>query len=311
MKKWIAFTVAAVALMFGTAHAQEGLVISTGGEGGTYNKFFNEMLKVCQAPPLNEWRGKDSKPSSGSVVNLDNLLSNQANVAFMQMDVLYAKRFIDDVTDADNLKTLMVLYPESVHIVAKNNNFINSFSSLGNKKVGAWGGSIVTARVLFAKTNTRPYQLREYPDKDTAMKAFWNDKDSLDAVIAVGGQPLAWVKDLNPQQYKLVPFDRTDPGVFEVYRQSTLNYGNLGGAVKSISIDSSLVTRDYKSKQKVQDLTGFRKCIVENLDTLRETTGNHPMWEKVDPNDKGKWPYYEPALAEMKPAPKAAPARKK
>jgi TRAP-type uncharacterized transport system substrate-binding protein len=314
MKKIIAVYAALVVLVLtGVALAQEGLVISTGVDGGTYSKFFNEILRVCPQPPITEWRQpKTNTPASGSVMSLDNLLSNTANVAFMQMDVMYAKRFIDDVTDVDNLKTLMVLYPESVHILTKNNGFVNNFSNLGNKKVGSWGGSTITARVLFAKTGVRPFQLREYPDKDSALKALYQDKDSLDAIIAVGGQPLGWLKDLNPQQYRLVPFDRTDQSVADVYRPATLNYGNLGGAVKSISTDSSLVTRDYKSKGKVADLVALRRCIVENLDMLRETTGNHPMWEKVNPNDHGKWPFYEPAITEIKkPAAPAAPAKKK
>jgi hypothetical protein len=43
----------------------------------------------------------------------------------------------------------------------------------------------------------------------------------------------------------------------------------------------------------VTPLLQLRSCIVKNLQVLRETVGNHPKWQQVNPDIKGPWPYFE------------------
>lgn len=268
------------------------LVVTTGSEGGTYYRFFNEISQVCAQPPL------IVKISKGSRENLDNLLGNQANLGFIQADVLFGRKIIENDPEVDNIKTLLVLYPEEVHLLVRaGNQYIQRFSDLGNKKVGSWGGSTVTAWVTFAKTQVRPIKLQEFPGYQDAIQAL--DKGAIDAILAVGGQPLDWIRKL-PGDYRLVPFDRPEQ-VRDVYEPAILSYANLNqSGIRTVTTQTLLVTMNYKTPEKVRALTGLRKCIAENLDALRETTGNHPKWRLVNVGAKGTWPWFDGEAAKGK-----------
>ena len=284
MKKlFLSLALCLIFSLFATSsYAAGDLIISTGSPNGTYKAFYDQIGKVCSQPGLVE------KPSAGSRKNLEALLGNEANVGFVQEDALWAAKLIDNAPDIDTLKTLMVLYPEELHIIALRTSNINRFSDLGNKKVVTWGGSMVTTRILSSRTGVR-FALFESKNEVDAMK-FLND-GKVDAIIAVGGQPLPWIK-LLPNKFKLVEFDRFDR-VNDIYNKTNLNYTNLSNSgVPSIATNSMLVTIDYKTAGKVEDLSDLSNCILNNLDELKEGTGNHPKWRQVSAEAKAKWPMY-------------------
>jgi TRAP-type uncharacterized transport system substrate-binding protein len=281
------------------ADTLDPLVVTTGGATGTYARFFNETLRVCSQPPLSEWKNKEGQPSDGSRTNIDNLLGNTANIGFVQTDALFARKTIDNDPEVERIKVLLTLYPEEVHILTRSAT-IHRFSDLGNKKVRAWGGSHLTGLVLFYKTGIRPAQFFPVPNAAAAVTQV--DKGDADAIISVGGQPLDWVLNLPSQGWKIIPFDMVDR-VRDVYDVATVQYKNLSPTgVKTVTTQSLLVTMDYRSKPKVAALTALRRCILENLDTLRETTGNHPKWRLVSEKNESVWPVYAPVVA-PKPAP--------
>lgn len=279
----------AVPAMFGAAQRvmaqSQPLTVSTGVESGTYHRFFNEITQVCSNPPL------VARPSKGSRENIDNLLGNIANLGIVQSDVLFARKIIDNDQEVDNIKTLMVLYPEEVHFITKSNNqYIHKFSDLGNKKVAAWGGSVITGWVVFARSGVRPIQFRDVPGPNEAMAML--DKGEIDAILAVGGQPLGWLRNATAP-YKLVPFDRFEQ-VKDVYDAAVLSYSNLNqSGIKTITTQAILVTMNYRTKDKIAAVTALRQCITEKLEEIRETTGTHPKWRLVNPEFKGTWPFYE------------------
>jgi hypothetical protein len=53
-----------------------------------------------------------------------------------------------------------------------------------------------------------------------------------------------------------------------------------------------LITREYKTPKFVAALRKFRQCFFDNLDELKETPGTHKAWQKVDPANHGRWPWY-------------------
>jgi len=270
------------------AGQQKPLIVSTGDPSGTYVRFFNEVSKTCPAPPT---RGMTSQ---GSVQNLERVINNEANLGFVQIDVLFAKRLIEHDPSVEHIRTLLVLYLEEVHILIPSSSAssIRDFTDLAGKRIGAYGGSDITARILFAVTKVVPASMQDFSGPTEAVRALGG---TIDAVLGVGGKPLPWVAALN-SSYKLVPFNEYAE-VSNIYFQGLLDYSNLDqpGGVRTIAVPSLLITRDYTIPEMVTPLLALRSCIVKNLETLRETVGNHAKWGQVDPANRGPWPYFYPA----------------
>jgi TRAP transporter TAXI family solute receptor len=263
------------------------LIVATGDPGGTYVRFFDEIQKACPDPPL---RGV---PSKGSVENLERVMNNEANVGFVQIDVLFAKRLVDHDPAVENIRTLLVLYLEEIHIIipATSASTIKDFVDLAGKRVGVYGGSDITARILFAITKVAPASLRDFSGPQDALRALGT---SVDAILGVGGTPLPWVAALT-SKYKLVPFNEYAK-VSNIYFPAVLDYSNLDqpGGIQTIGVPSLLITRNYQIPEMTTPLVNLRNCIVKNLETLRETVGNAPKWGQVDPSMRGPWPYFQP-----------------
>lgn len=296
MKKLFAFI--ALSLLAAIAGAQQ-LQVSTGAaKGSTYTDMFAAMGKYCGTQialvPV---------PSSGSVENLDRLVGNAVNAAFVQSDMLSLRGMTEDL---GNIKTLLALHPETVHFVAPQRSGLKSggvmgvggqevviqdIGQLAGLRVGAAGGSVVTAKVVKLQSDIG-YTLTEYPDTAAVLKAL--AAGEINAAVLVGGAPLGSVASL-PEGYKLLA---VPPAVVEklknVYRPIRANYRNLGAAgVSTVSTDALLVARAYKTAKMVEALGAFRQCVLANLDEIKETTGTHPAWQGVRADNRGMWPYYE------------------
>ena len=132
----------------------------------------------------------------------------------------------------------------------------------------------------------------EYPDQRTAFEALRTDQ--IDAVMAVGGQPLAWVSELS-RDYKLLGVtDAMVARLAAVYNKTTLTYRNLGqNGVQALSVPAALVTRNYTSKTKHDQLQMIHDKLVDAVGDIRETRGTHPKWGDIDPAAAtDKWPMY-------------------
>jgi TRAP-type uncharacterized transport system substrate-binding protein len=303
MRKWsLRISMVLVLVLLGSFVYAGELIVTTGVKGGTYSAFYDQIRGTCASPVLTEWMGPKG-PASGSIENLKNLLGNKANIGFIQEDVLWSKKIIDNDPAVDGMKTLMVLYPEEVHIIVMARSSISRFSDLGNKKIATWGGSLITTKVLMGKTGVRPNTIVEATGADNAVQLL--DSGKVEAIIAVGGQPVGWIENL-PNKFKLAEFDRFQQ-VNDIYSKAVLNYPNLSNAgINSISTMSMIVTRDYKTDSKIADLSDLVQCVYSHLDDLVETTGNHPKWELVKPDNKSSWPKYDKlkVKAATKPVPK-------
>lgn len=261
------------------------LTVTTGVETGTYYRFAREIAQACPQPPLT------LNASKGSLENLDRLLGNEAHLAFVQADALIARKVIDNDPEVDRVKTFMTLYPEEVHLIASGNQFVKTFTDLGNKKVAVYGGSTITSRVLFAKSGFRPIRILTYGTPTEAVQAL--DKREVDAILGVGGQPLAWVRGLDAS-YRLVPIEAS-PQIVQAYQTTSLSYSNLAdtGRVRTVAVLSLIATIDYKTAAIRQSLGKLRECLSSKLVQLQEGLGSHPKWRLVDPASKGPWPYFE------------------
>lgn len=272
--------------------------VATGSAKGTYASMFKELQGAC---------GNDvtmsEVASTGSNQNVDMLVGNQVNAAFVQTDVLHWRGRTEDLSA---VKTLLALHREAVHLVARANSGIKQGGTLGFGKtevvlsditslaglvVGAAGGSLTTAQVIRMQSEVK-FDVQEFDTNDLALKAL--DAGTVQAVVLVGGAPLPSVAAMGPA-YKLLAIPAAiAERLKNVYRPITVNYSKLKATgLQTVSTDALFVTREYKTQKMVEGLARFRACALAKVDELKETTGTHPAWQAVEPSNRGKWAYYE------------------
>lgn len=278
------------------------LKVATGGAKGTYSALFKEIASRCGTLlPFIE------QNTSGSMENMDLLLGNQINGAFVQTDVLFFRARSEDLS---GIKTLLALHPEEVHVLALNVTYkeggttvfgktiggnevvIKNVSDLSNRVVGAAGGSFISAQIIRLQSEI-PFTVKQYDDGSKVLAALKSGE--IQAGLFVGGSPLGDLKDLGPE-FKLLSFGEDTVGKLKgVYRPAKISYTKMGTSstgVQTIATDALFVTREYKTPKMVEGLALLRSCVLSSLDELKETTGTHPKWQTITVDNKGKWAWY-------------------
>lgn len=304
LKKLLLFTILLALTL--PAWAQQ-IKVSTGDSksGSTYSRMFRELAAKCRE--LGEINLQEFE-SSGSIQNVDRLVANETQAAIVQTDVIYLQSRTDD--RLNNVKTLFTLHPEEIHVVAHANAQYGGTMGFGGhpllyvhelagKKVGAAGGSVMTAKVMQLMGEV-PFSLVEFGSTGEALKALGSKE--VDAVIAVGGAPLGAVDNLTAA-YRLLSFDnRTMEKLKQVYVPAKLNYRKLSDStgIPTLATEAILVVQNYKSPKVVTSLAHLRACIRDSLDELRDEPGTHAKWKTVNLDNKGKWLWYD--LPDVQPA---------
>lgn len=293
MKKWFAV----LALLFVVPVGAQELKIADGSSSGTYQQMVKEVVGVCgDAVSIVE------VPASGAVENLDKLIGNEANAAFMHSDVIY---FRSQREDLGNLKTLLALFREDVHFVVLNRPYkqggwksyasqgadLETVSDLKDLTIGAAGGGYITANVIRLQAEI-PYTVQQFDSGKEVLSALASGR--IAAAVFVGASPLPNLKDLG-KEYKLLSFgESTIAKLKAVYRPTTITYTKMSpSAVPSVATDALLVTREYKTPKMQGVLRKFRSCFYSKLDELKETPGTHKAWQQVEASNHGKWAWYD------------------
>ncbi len=321
MKKFRNLAAIAFALAF-SAHAlaQDNVVkISTGSATGTYSKIFKSIQSLC---------GTDLQlvevPSTGSDQNIDNLVNKVADAGFVQTDTLQFTAMNDPRASDSQIRVLVPLYPEEVHVIAlktlaKGGNWLgsvtggkigsvatslSSLSDLENVKVGAWGGSYTTARAISYLGSVK-YEVVQFDDAAKAKAAL--DKGEIAAIIAVGGQPLGFASSLNTN-YKLLKIDSALADKVKAYQKARITYKNISqDSVDTIAARSMLVVKNYASPDRKAKFATLKACITKNETEFKEGTCHHPKWGDVDLAAPVSWAMYDVGSV----AAPAAPTKKK
>lgn len=296
-------------VLFLAGSAQAQLIASVGSPNGTYGTMHRETMAECGPAykvALTEWKDAKGAPSNGSIVNLDNLANNLANLAWVQMDVMRHRAITDD--RISGLRILFPLHNEEVHFIVNKKGkkeggvwgigsttvTFKTVSNLRGRTIGAWGGSVVTATYINSLTDLK-MQIVTFDKEADGLAALKNGQ--IDGVIAVGGQPLAWIKNLSGADYQLLTVDpETEGKLSKAYKVGNITYPNLGAnALKTFTTRAALVTRQYKTADKVNTLSALYRCLDEQSDKLAETTGYHQKWAAVSENKGQKidWPYFD------------------
>jgi hypothetical protein len=198
IQRAVAAGLCAVALAVPAA-AQNRISITTGGTGGVYYPLGGGMANILSknVPGLSA----TAEVTGGSIDNLKLLNAGKSEVGFTMADSAYdAVQGVDKFKDNKvNARTLMVLYPNKMHVVTVEGTGITKLADLKGKRVSTGspgsGTEIMALRVLEAvgidaKKDFRQERLGA-AESANAMK----DK-KIDAFFWVGGLPTAAVTDL-------------------------------------------------------------------------------------------------------------------
>lgn len=279
--------------------ANQTFLVADGSSSGTYQQFLKEIVIATSDSGI----VFQEVPSSGAIENLDKLVNNKVMGAFMHSDVIY---FRAQAEKLDNFKTLVALFDEDVHFVALTTSkksiggvlgygskpvVFTTISDLQGYKVGAAGGGYITAQVIRSQSAIN-YEIKSFASGKDVLAALTDG--TIDAAVFVGASPLPNLETLD-STYKILSIPTTVQDRLRlIYKPTTVTYTKMSpNSISTVAAQCLFVTKTYKSKKMVEQLAKFRQSLFDNLDTLKETPGNHPKWQQVSPDNRGHWSYLD------------------
>src|ERR1700704_4256133 len=215
------------AMVAGIAFAQMKVIsIATGGTGGVYYPLGGGLANVLSKtiPGLQA----TAEVTGGSVDNLKLINSGQSELAFVMADAaLDASNGEDKFKGAKvPVRTLMVLYPNQMHVVTIEGTGIEKMADLKGKRVSTGSGGSATEVMAFrvieaAGLDKDKDMKRERLGVAESVNALKDRK--IDAFFWVGGLPTAAVTDLaSTPGIKIKMIDHAD-----LVPAMNKKYGNL------------------------------------------------------------------------------------
>ncbi|HEY4139954.1 MAG TPA: TAXI family TRAP transporter solute-binding subunit [Pseudolabrys sp.] len=275
MKRGFMIALAAIAALgvTGAVAQQKTIAIGTGGTGGVYYpiggalaNLLSKNLKDTQAT---------AQVTGGSVDNLKLIGSGQSEIGFSMADAAVDALKGEDKFKGNpvNLRTLMVLYPNIMHVVSIEGTGVNTMADLKGKRIstGSPGSAteVMAFRVIEAAGLDKDKDMkRERLSVAESVNALKDRK--IDAFFWVGGLPTAAVTDLGATPgVKIKMIDHT-----EVVAKMNAKYNNLyapavikAGTYPGQTADNKvsavwniLVTNDKMTDQEAYDIV---KLMVE------------------------------------------------
>ncbi|MFO1312654.1 MAG: TAXI family TRAP transporter solute-binding subunit [Burkholderiales bacterium] len=309
----IGATIAAMALAAALpVAAQQGqrISITTGGTGGVYYPLGGGMANILSKyiPGLSA----TAEVTGGSVDNLKLLNAGKSEVAFTMVDAAWdAKQGVDKFKDSKfEPRTLMVLYPNRMHVVTVDGTGINKLSDLKGKRVSTGspgsGTEIMAMRILEAAGIDGHKDIKQerlgVAESVNAIK----DK-KIDAFFWVGGVPTAAVTDLATTpgvKIKLIDHAEAVEAMNKkygpLYVKATIAPGSYQGMDKpneNIDVWNILVASDKMSDKMAYDIV---KTLMEKKPELvavhKEAQNIDLKWQKIGsplPYHPGAKKYFE------------------
>jgi TRAP transporter TAXI family solute receptor len=219
-------TLAIACLGFCLAALAQNISIATGGTGGVYYPMGGGIAAVLSkyVPGMQA----TAEVTGGSVDNLKLIGSGKPYVGFTMTDAGLDAYKGEDKFKGNKvpLRTLMILYPNRMHVATVDGKGINKFSDLKGKRVstGSPGSAteVMAFRLIEAAGMDKDKDLkRERLGAAESVNAIKDGK--IDAFFWVGGLPTAAVSDLaNTPGNKLKMIDHAD-----LVPAMNKKYGNL------------------------------------------------------------------------------------
>jgi len=249
--------VAGAALLGGGALAQQlNIAIATGGTGGVYYPMGGGMANVLTKHVPGA--AATARVTGGSVDNLKLIGSKQSEVALVMVDAALDALKGEDKFKGNkvDVRTLMVLYPNRMHVVTVEGRGIEKMSDLKGKRVstGSPGSAteVMAFRVIEAAGLDKDKDMkRERLGVAESTNAIKDGK--IDAYFWVGGLPTAAVTDLGASpgiKIKLVDHS-------EVVEKMNAKYGGIYSA-------GVIPAKTYPGQDKDNKISVVQNILVAN-----------------------------------------------
>jgi TRAP transporter TAXI family solute receptor len=253
------------AALGGAALAQQpiNIAIATGGTGGVYYPMGGGMANVLSKhlPGVQA----TARVTGGSVDNLKLVGTGQSEVAFTMVDAARDALQGEDKFKGNKieLRTLMVLYPNRMHVVSVDGKGIEKMSDLKGKRVstGSPGSAteVMAFRVIEAAGLDKDKDMkRERLGVAESTNALKDGK--IDAYFWVGGLPTAAVTDLGATpgvKLKLVDHD-------EVVEKMNAKYGGIYSA-------GVIPAKTYPGQEKDNKISVVQNILVADAKLPEKT----------------------------------------
>jgi TRAP transporter TAXI family solute receptor len=261
MEKRRAFLISALglgaAMLAGVAVAQQtNIAIATGGTGGVYYPLGGGMANVLSkyVPGVQA----TARVTGGSVDNLKLIGTKQSEVGLVMVDAA-----LDALKGEDKFKgspvevrTLMVLYPNRMHVVSVEGTGVEKMSDLKGKRVstGSPGSAteVMAFRVIEAAGLDKDKDMRrERLGVAESVNALKDRK--IDAFFWVGGLPTAAVTDLGATpNVKIKMIDHA-----EAVEKMNVKYGGIYSA-------EVIPAKTYPGQDKDNKIAVVQNILVTN-----------------------------------------------
>ncbi|MEW6421564.1 MAG: TAXI family TRAP transporter solute-binding subunit [Deinococcota bacterium] len=267
---------AAVALAQGTTF----LTIGSGSTTGVYFPVATGMAKMINDAGAGV--RANARSTGGSVFNVNALASGELDAAIAQNDIVYyAYRGTGLPTFQgkanSKLRTMAVLYPEVLHVVARKDAGINSIADLKGKRVVI--GDLGSGTEQTAKQVLEAYGLNE-GDLGQALRvspaqgiSLMQDKraDALFYTVGVGASAISQIAQT--VDVKLVPVSGNQAAslikkypFYVRYNIPAKSYKGIGATVPSVAVQATLVTTTNVPEEAIYKAM---KAIFSNEAELR------------------------------------------
>jgi len=249
-----------------TAAEQINLSIATGGTGGVYYPLGGGMANVLSkhVPGM----GATAEVTGGSVANLQLIGTGKPYIALSMTDAaLDAYKGVDKFKGKKvDVRTLMVLYPNRMHVVTIEGTGINRIADLKGKRVSTGSPGSATEVMAFrvieaAKLDKDKDMTRERLGVAESVNAIKDRK--IDAFFWVGGLPTAAVTDLAATPgVKIKLIDHAD-----LVPAMNKKYGNL-------YVEDAIPRATYSGMAADNKQATVMNILVANANLSNETAYN-------------------------------------
>ncbi|HEX6141473.1 MAG TPA: TAXI family TRAP transporter solute-binding subunit [Geminicoccaceae bacterium] len=253
--------------------------IGTGGVAGTYYPIGGLIADIISSPPGARPCDKGgscgvpglvaiAQSSNGSVANVNAIKSGELESGFVQSDVAYwaytGTGIFEDQGKVENLRAIANLYPESIHIVAREGAEIESVRDLAGKRVSLdepGSGTLVDARIILEAFGLSEDDLQAQYIKPSPAVSMTGDAQ-LDAFFIVAGYPTASVVELaSGVGADLVPIDGPEVDAllerYQFFAKDLIPAGTYEGidATPTVSVGAQWVVGAEVDEELVYGIT--------------------------------------------------------
>lgn len=303
MKLKFAIALAASMLASGFANAQQRTIaIGTGGTGGVYYPIGGAIANVLSKnmPDMQA----TAQVTGGSVDNLKLIGSGQSEIGFSMVDAAMDALNGEDKFKGNKvpLRTLMVLYPNIMHVVSIEGAGVEKISDLKGRRVstGAPGSAteVMAFRVIEAAGLDKDQDMkRERLSVAESVNALKDRK--IDAFFWVGGLPTAGVTDLAATPgVKIKMIDHSDlvakmnAKYNNLYSTSVIKAGTYPGQDKDNQVSAVwniLVTNDKMSDQDAYNIVKLMVDKKADLVAVHKDAASFSVENQVRANSPIPW----------------------